>query len=52
VKIPKSKTQKKKKSLGPCSEGKERNPNTNRCVKKCKPGYKRNESFKCVKSKN
>lgn len=50
VKIPKSKTQKKKKSLGPCSEGKERNPNTNRCVQKCKPGYKRNEDFKCVKS--
>ena len=52
VKIPKSKTQKKKKSPGPCSEGKERNPNTNRCVKKCKPGYDRNETFKCVKSKN
>lgn len=50
VKIPKSKTQKKKKSLGPCSEDKERNPKTNRCVKKCKPGYKRNEDFKCVKS--
>ncbi len=52
VKIPKSKTQKKKKSLAPCSEGKERNPKTNRCIKKCKPGYKRNEDFKCVKSKN
>lgn len=50
VKIPKSKTQKKKKSLGPCSEGKERNPRTNRCVKNCKPGYKRNDDFKCVKS--
>lgn len=49
VKIPKSKTQKKKKSLGPCPEGKERNPKTNRCVKKCKPGYERNEDFKCVK---
>lgn len=50
VKIPKSKTQKKKKSLGPCPEDKERNPKTNRCIKKCKPGYKRNEDFKCVKS--
>jgi len=50
VKIPKSKTQKKKKSPAPCSEGKERNPKTNRCVKKCKPGYKRNDDFKCVKS--
>lgn len=50
VKIPKSKTQKKKKSPGPCPEGKERNPKTNRCVKKCKPGYERNDDFKCVKS--
>jgi len=50
VKIPKSKTQKKKKSFGPCPEDKERNPKTNRCVKKCKPGYKRNDDFKCVKS--
>lgn len=50
VKIPKNKTQKKKKSLGPCPEDKERNPKTNRGVKKCKPGYKRNEDFKCVKS--
>ena len=52
VKIPKSKTQKKKKSLGPCSEDKERNPKTNRCIKKCKSGYKRNDDFKCVKSNN
>ena len=52
VKIPKSKTQKKKKSPGPCSEGKQRNPKTNRCVKNCKPGYKRNDDFKCVKYKN
>lgn len=52
VKIPKSKTQKKKKSLGRCPEDKERNPKTNRCIKKCKPGYKRNDDFKCVKSKN
>lgn len=52
VKIPKSKTQNKKKSPGPCSEGKQRNPKTNRCVKNCKPGYKRNDDFKCVKSKN
>jgi serine/threonine protein kinase len=52
VKIPKSKTQKKKKSLGACPEDKERNPKTNRCVQKCKPGYKRNDDFKCVKIKN
>ncbi len=30
-----------------CSEGKEFNPITKRCVKKCKEGYKRNEKFKC-----
>ena len=30
-----------------CPEGKELNPNTNRCVNKCKEGYERNEKFKC-----
>jgi len=38
-----------------CPEGKEFNPITNRCVKKCKEGYTRNESFhkftKCRKTK-
>lgn len=36
---------------GACPEGKERNPKTRRCVKKCKPGYTRDENFKCVKVK-
>lgn len=30
-----------------CPEGKEVNPTTKRCVKKCKEGYKRNDKFKC-----
>lgn len=30
-----------------CKEGKEFNPITKRCVKKCKDGYERNEKFKC-----
>ena len=30
-----------------CSESKEFNPITKRCVKKCKEGYERNEKFKC-----
>ena len=33
----------------PCKEGTEKNPVTNRCVKICKPGYSRNDQFKCVK---
>jgi len=33
----------------PCPEGKEMNPITNKCIKKCKSGYKRNSSFKCKK---
>jgi hypothetical protein len=37
--------------LKSCSEGKERNPLTNRCVKKCKEDYIRNSNFKCVKQK-
>ena len=32
-----------------CPADKELNPSTNRCVKKCNPGYKRNLDFKCVK---
>ena len=30
-----------------CPEGKEYNPFTRRCVKKCKSGYKRDRNFKC-----
>jgi serine/threonine protein kinase len=32
-----------------CPAGKEMNPNTRKCVKKCKNGYIRNELFKCTK---
>ena len=35
----------------PCPEGKERNPKTRRCIAKCKPGYERDEYFKCIKNK-
>ena len=41
---------KKKKSIQPCSPNKERNPNTNRCILKCKDGFERNSEFKCRKS--
>lgn len=34
-----------------CPEGKELNPKTKRCIKRCNQGYKRNEQFKCVKDK-
>lgn len=34
-----------------CGPGKELNPRTNKCTNKCKPGYKRNFNFKCVKYK-
>ena len=34
-----------------CPPNKELNPNTNRCVNKCKPGYTRNEKFQCKKNK-
>jgi serine/threonine protein kinase len=34
-----------------CSEGKEINPITKRCVKKCGPGFERNAKFRCVKTK-
>ena len=36
---------------GSCPEGKERNPETGRCVKACPEGKKRNAEFKCVKDK-
>jgi serine/threonine protein kinase len=34
-----------------CPEGKELNPTTKRCIKKCKEGYERNAQFKCRKTK-
>jgi hypothetical protein len=40
-----------KRSESSCPENKERNPKTGRCIAKCKPGYVRNEDFKCVKIK-
>jgi len=33
----------------PCSEDKEMNPITKRCINKCKPDYKRDSLFKCKK---
>lgn len=33
----------------PCPDGKEMNPKTGRCINTCKPGYKRNADFNCVK---
>ena len=33
--------------LDGCPDGKERNPNTKRCVNKCKSGYVRDKTFKC-----
>ena len=43
---------KPKKNLGKeCPPGKERNPNTGRCIKTCKKDYVRNVDFKCVKNK-
>jgi serine/threonine protein kinase len=38
--------------LNKCPEGKELNPNTNRCNNECPEGYERNENFKCASSKN
>ena len=35
-----------------CSEGKEFNPKTNRCIKICKEGFERDENFKCKKIHN
>lgn len=40
------------KSPNKCGEHKILNPNTNRCVKKCKLNYTRNDKFKCVKGSN
>ena len=37
----------KSKTIKLCPENKELNPRTNRCVKKCKQGYLRNDQFKC-----
>ena len=34
-----------------CPSEKELNPNTNRCVNKCKDDFIRNDKFKCVKNK-
>ena len=34
-----------------CPEDKELNPKTKRCINKCKPGFERNDDFKCIKSK-
>ena len=34
-----------------CPEEKELNPKTKRCVNKCKEGYERDESFKCIKTR-
>jgi len=34
-----------------CPEGKELNPNTKRCVKKCAPGFSRGRNFKCYSTK-
>jgi serine/threonine protein kinase len=39
-------------SLTPCEQsGRERNPKTGRCAKKCKDGYVRNANFNCAKIK-
>jgi len=39
-------------SISPiCAEGKEFNPISKRCVKKCNTGYKRSEKFRCIKDK-
>ena len=40
-----------KNNVEKCPEGKEWNPLTKRCNKKCKDGEKRDENFKCVKTK-
>ena len=34
-----------------CTNNKELNPDTHRCVNKCKANYSRNDKFKCVKNK-
>jgi len=40
----------KEKVVDVCPEGKELNPNTRRCVKKCKEGETRNDKFECRKT--
>ena len=43
-----------KNNVETCPEGKEINPHTKRCVKKCKDGEKRDDEdnkFKCIKIK-
>ena len=40
-----------KNNVETCPEGKEWNPLTKRCNKKCKDGEKRDENFKCIKTK-
>jgi hypothetical protein len=49
MKIPKEKPVKEKRIS--CPSNKELNPNTGRCVNKCKPGESRNENFHCKKNK-
>jgi serine/threonine protein kinase len=39
----------KSKSVKSCPSDKELNPNSKRCVKKCKEGFSRNEKFECRK---
>ena len=34
-----------------CPQGKEYRAKTKKCVKKCKPGYIRNDQFKCKRNK-
>jgi serine/threonine protein kinase len=45
IKVPKVKTVK---VLKACLENQDRNPTSNRCVSKCKPGFVRDDKFKCV----
>ena len=33
-----------------CPKEKDLNPTTRRCVKKCNPGFSRNDKFKCTKN--
>jgi hypothetical protein len=47
----KSKTKRKSRQVKRCSEDKVLNPETNRCVKKCKDGFTRNTKFQCRKIK-
>ena len=39
-------------TLKACPSDKELNPTTGRCVKKCSPGFSRDENFKCKTKKN